>query len=263
MNVRIPNDFSVSTDPIVRSMFNADLYDWWGRMLNLEEVHKYATGEGVQIVVADTGTYHHPDLEDNGQVIDCTGNNDPTDRNGHSTHCRGIMGMQANGQGYVGIVPGATINLAKILDDGGIGTESWVDQSMVWTMDNDFDVYSGSLAFDGESPKIAKRVKQMYEKGIVCCFAAGNYFKHSLAFPASLAQAIAAGAHDAGKLPANFSHTAESILQAKNLILAPGVHVHSSWIDGQYRSASGSSQSVPMVAGCAALIIELERNLGA
>jgi subtilisin family serine protease len=78
-----------------------------------------------------------------------------------------------------------------------------------------------------------------------------------VAFPASLEHAIAVGAHDAAKIPANFSNIGAALD-----IVAPGVTINSSWKDGNYRSASGSSMASPMVAGVTALIIELERNLG-
>lgn len=263
--MRVPSDFNVSTDPIIRSMFNADLYDWWGKMLNLEEVHKYTTGKGVKIAVLDTGWHTHPDLiPDPEEVgIDFTGENDPTDRNGHGTHVRGIIGMERNGQGYVGISPDAIISTGKVLNSDGVGSLSSLIKAFDWVLDTEPDIVNLSLALDQYNSTIAKKIDQAFAKGILCVAAAGNYFKKELAFPASSLVALAVGAHDAGKLPAEFSHIAKNMQQAENLILAPGVHVRSSWIDGDYRSATGSSMASPMVAGCAALIVELERNLGA
>lgn len=262
-DVRIPNDFSYQDETIARIMFNADVYDWWGHMLNLEEVHKYATGKGVNIAILDTGFYpRHPDLVDNGQVVDFTNDRDGRDYNGHGCHVRGLIGMQPNGRGYVGVAPGATLHLAKVLDGDGIGSMSMVEEALIWVLDNEFDWVNGSLAIGSYSDRIVKRINQMKEKGIGCTFAAGNDFKQRLSFPASLEYAIAVGAHDAGKLPGDFSNTADSLQKAQNLVLAPGVHVHSSWIDGNYKSATGSSMACPITTGLCALIIELERNFG-
>ena len=261
MNVRIPNDFSISTDPIARSMFNDDLYDWWGRMLNLEDVHQYATGSGVVIAVLDSGLKDHPDLPQRGINVNFTDSNEIV--NGHGTHVTGIINMQVNGRGYVGISPNAIVNMGTVLaGPDGIGPESWLLDACDWVLDTEPDILNMSLSFDAESKKMAKKIDQMQEKGILVVAAAGNNFSKQLAFPASHIFSLAVGAHDAGKLPANFSNTAKNIEQAKKMLLAPGVHVNSSWIDGNYRSASGSSMATPMVSGCAALIIELERNLG-
>ena len=234
--VRIPGDFHFNPDPIVRSMFTQDLYDWWGRMLNLEEVHKHATGKGVNIAILDTGFFaNHPDLLDNGLVADFTSDNDPRDSAGHGSHVRGLIGMQPNGKGYVGAAPGATLHIGKVLDMNGIGTIKWLEEALVWCLDNEFDWVTGSLSMGASNDRIVKRINQLKEKGIGCTFAAGNDFKNKVSFPASLEHCIAVGAHDYSKLPADFSNIGPTLD-----LLAPGVNVNSTWIDGDYRSASGS-----------------------
>lgn len=227
-------------------------------MLNLEEVHKHVTGEGVSIAVLDSGHHEHPDLREDGLVEDFTSDGSPVDGNGHGTHVRGLIGMQSNGRGFVGVAPGATIHVAKVLDYNGVGSARWLENALTWVLDHDFDWCTGSLSMDSENERITRRIHQMRDKGIGCSFAAGNDFAKKVSFPASLAHCIATGAHDAAKIPANFSNIGVDLD-----ILAPGVHVNSSWIDNNYKSASGSSMATPIVAGICALIIELERNFGA
>lgn len=257
MIVRTPKDFSVDHTPVVRSMFVEDVYDWPGKMLRLKEVHKHVTGKGVKIAILDTGTsIRHPDLKFK-RVEDFTGEG-AADFNGHGTHVHGMMGMQINGSGYVGVSPDAEIYSLKVLDKDGRGDVRWLISAMKAAIDLGVDWINGSLSLDKEVPAISKLIAQMEEIGIGCTFAAGNESAKKVSFPANLSHCIATGAHDASKIPATFSNIGKTLD-----VMAPGVHVKSAWTDSQYRSASGTSMASPVVTGLCALIIELERNYGA
>ena len=77
----------------------------------------------VDVAVIDTGIdYDHPDLNVVGRT-DCTGgpysqscsDNSGNDGNGHGTHVAGTIGALDNGDGIVGVAPGARLWAVKVL----------------------------------------------------------------------------------------------------------------------------------------------------
>ena len=46
-------------------------------------------------------------------------------------------------------------------------------------------------------------------------------------------------------------------------VAAPGAEILSTWLNGQYREASGTSMATPVVSGVAALILSVESDLSA
>lgn len=253
----IPDDFTVNHErQIVRSLFNTDVYDWPGQMLNLPEVHKKYTGKGVTIGVLDTGYYGgHPDLDDDIMVKSFTEAPDLVgDDNGHGTHVRGIINMQKNGEGLVGVAPGAKVHVGKIMVNG-FGAALWSARGIHWCIDQGFDIICGSFGMRAEVEVVKEAVDRAEREGVICVFASGNESAVQVLYPARHRHAIAVGAVDSAKMHANFSNIGANL----NLV-APGVNIKSSWIDGEYREASGTSMATPIVAGIIALYIEKMRR---
>ncbi len=254
--VRIPSDFQVSDREIVRTMFIDDVYDYPGHMLNLPEVHKYYTGEGIHMCVLDTGLYRrHPDLDDDIFKKSFTDDKyDIEDRHGHSTHVRGIINMQRNGKGYVGIAPGAKVHIGKVMK-AGAGSPDWLAAGIDWCVEMKFDIIVGSLGTSRNLKVIREAVERAARAGILMFFASGNEGASRVLFPAGLPDGIAIGAVDAAKLLANFSNTGTALD-----LVAPGVGIKSSWIDGNYKESSGTSMATPIAAGVAALYLQAARQ---
>lgn len=87
------------------------------------------TGEGVRVAVLDTGIdTGHPALVNRLDLTaarNFSGSGDPadvTDRQGHGTHCAGIIAAEDVGAIMSGIAPRATIVPIKVLGDNGSGS---------------------------------------------------------------------------------------------------------------------------------------------
>ena len=83
------------------------------------------TGQGVKVGIIDTGIdYTHPELAAAyaGGYDFFNNDSDPFDDNGHGTHVAGIIAAQMNGQGVVGVAPGASLYAYKVLGADGSAT---------------------------------------------------------------------------------------------------------------------------------------------
>jgi serine protease AprX len=140
-------------------------------------------GSGIVVAVIDTGIdKNHPDLYgkviaeknfvDDGMTAD--------DRNGHGTHCAGIIagtGEASSGR-YNGVAPGALLLNARILDSEGNGELSDLIAAIEWAVDNGADVISISMGGfnpgDVQSKPECMTVDAAMDAGVVVCIAAGN-----------------------------------------------------------------------------------------
>lgn len=87
--------------------------------------------------------------------------------------------------------------------------------------------------------------------------AAGNDNKDSSSTsPARVEEAITVAASTFNDTKASFSNFGAPVD-----IFAPGLHVTSTWNDGQTKTISGTSMTAPHVAGCAAYLLGFDSSL--
>ncbi len=160
-------------------------------------------GQGVVVAVLDTGVnLAHQDLADhlwtnpgevpdngtdddnNGFVDDLHGwdfvndDPDPSDDQGHGTHCAGIVAGDGTAGSQTGVAPEARIMAIKVLDSNGNGTESNVWQGIQYALDNGAAVLSLSLGWQHAWNPDRATWRQIFENllaaGVVAAVAAGN-----------------------------------------------------------------------------------------
>lgn len=254
--VRIPSDFKFSSQPVMRSMVSSR--DSWNNiMVKADRIHTLGYyGSGVKWGIIDTGYYgDHPDLQDlPPEQIWTKEFRDPKDKNGHGTHVRGIVEMQHNDKGFRGIAPKSTPYVAKVLGPDGSGSPYFTAEAIRWCADNGCMVVNLSLGIDGIVAEIEEAIDYAWSKGCLCVAAAGNGGK-KVDFPASNGKVLAVAALDGNKVVAMFSGRGKEVDVA-----APGVAIVSTWIDNDYRPASGTSMAAPHVAGLIILFIEQWRR---
>ncbi|MBS3158818.1 S8 family serine peptidase [Candidatus Woesearchaeota archaeon] len=232
-------------------------------------------GSGVKIAVLDTGINpSHPML--NGKVIHEKSfiTKDTMDYLGHGTHVAGIIaGTKEFGGEYRGIAPGAELINIKVLDDAGIGSDIGVIAAINYAVEQGADIISisfGGKYSDPESP-INLAIKGAVEQGVTVVVPSGNCGKgcpnqmcnnfSGVGTPGDSLDAITVGAVDENNNLACFS--AGGVINndaVKPDIVAPGVNVISSAANG-YKSASGTSVSVPHVVGAVAILLQKNPKL--
>lgn len=231
---------------------------WGVDRIDADLVWSTNTGAGVDVAILDTGIdYDHPDLVDNiaGGINyawwwgdGSTNKRYWNDRNGHGSHCAGIIAAENNSIGVVGVAPGANLWAVKVLGDNGSGYVSDIIQGLEWCVDNQIEVASMSFG-GGYSESLKNACNTTYAAGVLLVAAAGNEYGGAVIYPAAHDSVMAVSATDAGDAIADFSSIGPEVELA-----APGVSIKSTYRGGGYAFGSGTSMACPHVAGVAALI---------
>jgi thermitase len=247
--------------------------------------------EDVVVAVLDTGVdFTHPDLVSNiwfrpdgvpqykddelGTFNDERGFNaadnqsDPMDDNGHGTHCAGIIGAEGdNDQGIVGINWKVQIMPLKFLGRGGFGTMKDAVEAINYAIDRkrngvNVRIISASWGSTAYSKALEDAIRAAGEEGILFVAAAGNngtsndkspHYPSNYALP----NVISVAALDRTDKLASFSNFGAKTVH----IAAPGKEILSTWLNDDYREASGTSMATPYVSGVGALILSKDANL--
>ena len=234
--------------------------------------------ESTVIAIVDTGmAMDHPDLANkiyrnaSGQVVGydfVNGDADPTDDNGHGTHCSGIAAGQVNnGVGIAGVAgwsggplrsdtDNTKIMPVKVLAANGSGSLSAVASGITFAVDNGAKVISLSLGSTSTATTLANAIAYAWENGCVVVAAAGNSGSSLKTYPAAYPNVISVAATDNTDKLATFSNFSTWVTCA-----APGVGIYSSIPGNGYSSWNGTSMAAPLVAGEVALLASHAPNL--
>ena len=263
------------------------------KLIKCSEAWESGTGsKSVTVAIVDTGIdYTHPDLASNmwkntgeipGNLVDDDGNGfiddyygmdfilytgDPKDRNGHGTHCAGIVGaVMNNNEGITGV---AQVNLmaVKSLSVVGSGSAFSIIEGIEYAANMGADIISMSLGMSMDIPLIETSCIYANSKGSVLIAAAGNDHTDEKHYPAAYDCVVSVSAIDEENQLAEFSNYGNWID-----IAAPGVNIFSTLptypcdltirrgFNEDYDYLSGTSMACPHVSGVAALIKSNNQN---
>jgi subtilisin family serine protease len=252
----------------------------------------------VDVAVIDTGVEEkHPDLSVD-ELTDCVPpekfkepevkkceDGSATDETSHGTHVAGTIGAVDDGEGVVGVAPGARIWAVKVLADNGkgegVGYESWILAGVDWVTSHAKEIEVANMSL-GCGPLLDKEEKlkacvqkplgeaitKSVKAGVVYVAAAGNS-KVDVKYvsPANNPSVITVSAiadYDGAE-----GGTAEPTCQNKGAddtsydlsnfgslvdVTAPGVCILSTVTGGGYEEFTGTSMAAPHVAGAAAIL---------
>lgn len=225
---------------------------------------KLSRGEGVIIAVLDTGANLDHELlkpsiiggrnftEDYQQD-----EKNYEDNNGHGTHVAGIIAQTA---------PEAKLLILKVMSGTGLGSYEnlieGINYALNWRGPNNEMVKVLCMSLGGPHPneRLHSVIKKAVERNISVVVAAGNKgdgqdITTETDYPGSYNEVIQVGAIDSKFQLANFSNRNNEID-----LVAPGVDIVSSYLDGSYASLSGTSMAAPYVAGALALLIDWSKK---
>ncbi|MGW4034235.1 type VII secretion-associated serine protease mycosin [Streptomyces sp. NPDC004838] len=248
---------------------------WALQRVLLDELWKRSTGEGVRVAVIDTGVdTRNPQLTDavdaesgvnllpkdakdeNGNKIDRGADNGTTDTVGHGTKVAGIIAARpAEGTGFVGLAPKATIIPIKQNDAEGRGTAG----TLATAIDEAVKRGAGVINISQDTanaiepaPELRQAVNRAIAKKVVVVASAGNDGlggNVKKTYPASYEGVLAVASSDRNNERAAFSQSGDFVGVA-----APGVDVITTVPGGGHCADNGTSFSAPYVAGVAALL---------
>ena len=228
-------------------------------------------GSGITVAVLDTGIdTDHPELVDSiagGMGFGYTGYEDDS---GHGTGVSGIIigkGLGANDSNIYcqnisdgtsaakGVSPDAKIWMGKVCNTNGGCFESDIAAAIEYVVNNNISKILSISLGGGYTPAencdydwLAQKVNWAVDSGVSAIVAAGNDGASGVSIPGCASKAIGVGATD-GNVRGSFSGTGLALD-----IMAPGVKINSSSINGRYGWASGTSAAAPHVAAVVALL---------
>jgi subtilisin family serine protease len=240
----------------------SDLYD---HLKPVRALKSTFTGEHVNVALLDTGFYPHPDFYKRVKSTRNFVGHDPEDvddRNGHGTHCAGLIAGPRHAGGGYGLAPKVSLHIGRVLDEDGVGFDSNVLHGLYWAA---YTVRARVIVLCCGMTMSSTKSKALFEATSLCVrrlggvviAAAGNRFEGDedpVNYPANCPSVIAAGALDRRLKNAEFS-----CVEGKDdpvEVKAPGVGVRSAWIDGKHRRANGTSVSAAIAGGIAALLAQ-------
>ena len=260
-----------------------------GLDISAERAWERTTGsKDVVVAVIDTGIdFKHPDLapnawvnvkelngvagvddDGNGYVDDIHGydfvNNDgdPTDDQGHGSHCAGTIGARGDdGSGVAGVNWNVSLMAVKFLDANGSGSLANAIKAIDYARINGAKIMSNSWGGGPKMSTLEDAIELTRQAGILFVAAAGNDGSDNdvtPAYPASYDSdnIISVAAVDARGDLADFSNY--GVMRVD--IAAPGVGIYST-VPGGFDTYSGTSMATPHVSGVAALLLADQPNL--
>ncbi len=209
------------------------------------------------------------------------------DRNGHGTHCAGIAAAVGNNdKGIVGANPDAYILPIKVMGDDGTGDVATICRGIDYATACKAHVLSMSFG-GGISVAEYQALSKALTNYAVLCGAAGNNGvdiythvpKEGLIFPGAYDIVLGVMASDSNGQLAGFSNydpdgpffskynmdkafsadvTWNDELMWNYDVMAPGVNIMSTYLNGSYKSLNGTSMATPMVAGAISRILQVK-----
>lgn len=257
---------------------------------DLVEAWDMTTGSrSVMVAVLDSGVdYTHPDLvaniaintgeipgngidDDNNGFVDdvygwdfSEGDADPSDYNGHGTHCAGTVAAVGNdGAGVTGAAWKASILPVRFLDSNGSGSIADAISAVQYSLLRGARISSNSWGGSETGTVLGEIIRDggTGPVGQVVIAAAGNGNTSGLNYPAAYAYSniLSVAASDNKDAPASFTNWSSVSVD----VAAPGVDIYSTLPGGEHGYLSGTSMATPLVSGIAALIHSIEPDLSA
>ena len=256
-------------------------------LMNVPAVHDLGySGQGITVLMLDTGFYKdhesiHPErilaeydfLNNDGETQNESQEDDRYGQHNHGTHTYTALGGYSPGR-LIGPAYECRYLLAKTESSAfeNMTEEDNYVAGLEWGEALGADIVSSSLGYldwyvyddmNGLTAVTTRAVLWATRLGMLVVTAAGNERHNSIwggyiIAPADADSIITVGAVDQKGALAGFSgHGPTSDGRTKPEVVAQGVGVHcgSTGTDA-YTTASGTSLSTPLVAGCAALLLE-------
>lgn len=231
--------------------------DWGLRERSMPEVWSRSAGEGVLVIVCDTGVPNHKDLPDAVFTANFTNSPDP-DRNAHQTHCSGIIAALNNDDGVVGWSPKVDIAHIKVLGDSGAGATTWITAGIRKAIEEwnkrkkDYVGCVISLSIGGPFDRGQEAAcAEANDAGIIVVAAAGNSGANAgIDSPGDFATTLGTAAYRRDGEIARFSSGGPEVDFAM-----PGEQILSTVPGNRYQVMSGTSMATPALAGLCACVL--------
>jgi subtilisin family serine protease len=167
---------------------------------------------------------------------------------GHGTMTAGLVHL---------VAPTAKLLPLKTFKADGTGYSSDVIRAIYYAANNKTNVISMSFSFSASSSEMSDAIAYANSKGVICVASAGNNGQKIKVYPASLPDVMGVASTSNNDVQSTFTNYGSQVVW----VAAPGEDVMSPYPFGTYASSSGTSFSAPLVAGTAALLVNVSSQV--
>ena len=166
---------------------------------------------------------------------------------GHGTMTAGLIHL---------VAPMAKIMPVKVFTGTGTSSLSNIVRGIYWAVDHGADVISMSFSAAQSSRELQSAIDYANSKGVICVASAGNDGKQTMVYPAGYGSVMGVASTNDQDVRSTFSNYGKALVT----VAAPGEGVVTLYPGNNYAEGWGTSFSAPLVAGGAALLVQLGGN---
>jgi subtilisin family serine protease len=154
------------------------------------------------------------------------------------------------------VAPDTRIMPLRAFGANGSATISQIVAAVHYAVEHNADVINMSFSVSADSQALRDAMTFATDNGLILVAAAGNSGNTTSVWPASYSNVIGVGATDNFLQRAWFSNFGQPLV----MLAAPGQDIIAMYPRNHYAKVSGTSFSAPLVAGGAALLVDLNRK---
>jgi len=166
---------------------------------------------------------------------------------GHGTMVAGLIHL---------VAPTARILPLKAFNSDGSADLADVIAAVYYAVDHGANVINMSFSSGADSAELRKAIAYASSHNVICVTSVGNDGQAVNVYPAAYAQTIGVGSTSNTDIRSTFSDYGSDVTLA-----APGEGIITTYPQNHYASGWGTSFSTPMVAGAAALLLQMNSQL--
>jgi subtilisin family serine protease len=155
------------------------------------------------------------------------------------------------------VAPDARIMPLRAFGANGSSSISQIVEAVHYAVEHNVDVINMSFSVSSDSPGLKEAMDYAFNSGLVLVAAAGNSGQAATVYPATYSTVMGVGSTDNFLQRAWFSNFGQPLVS----LAAPGQDIITMYPMNHYAMVSGTSFSAPLVAGGAALLVDLNKKL--
>ena len=169
---------------------------------------------------------------------------------GHGTMVAGIVRL---------VAPTAKIMPLKAFNADGTSSVFDIVRAVYYAVDHGARVINMSFSSTVLSPELGRAINYATDRGVICVASAGNLGQETIVYPGGQRNVMGVASTTSTATPtrSSFSNYGDGLVS----VGAPGEAVITTYPGGGYAGVWGTSFSAPMVAGGAALLLQIDPAL--
>ena len=157
------------------------------------------------------------------------------------------------------VAPTARIMPLKAFSADGTSRTFDIVRAIYYAVDHGARVINLSFSASMASNEIARAINYATDRGVICVASVGNLGSEVVVYPGGFRNVVGVASTNSANPPvrSSFSNFGDALVS----LAAPGEAIITTYPGGAYAAAWGTSFSTPIVAGAAALLVQIDPTL--